>query len=297
MLSHELRNPLAPIVTAAQVLGKIAPNDTRIAWVREVVERQVTHLAGLVDDLLDVSRITQGKITLKREAVELGKVASRTASRSCGRCRLETASVDGDACRHADLGVRRLLALEPDLQQRAAQRRKVHDRRRPDRARRQRRSRHGGGSRSRQRYRHRCRSSCRTSSRCLLRAIAGSTAARAGSALASRWYGVSWSCIRGRSRSSAMGHGTGTEVSVVLPCISEVVPHGRGEDGASAFAPSAANGCSWSTTTSMPRKSIAVFMRIEGHEVKTVNDGEQALACLAGVRAARRASSTSACRV
>ena len=74
MLSHELRNPLAPIVTAAQVLDKVAPNDARIAWVREVIERQVTHLAGLVDDLLDVSRITQGKITLHREAVELGKV-------------------------------------------------------------------------------------------------------------------------------------------------------------------------------------------------------------------------------
>jgi signal transduction histidine kinase len=74
MLSHELRNPLAPIVTAAQVLEKVAPNDSRIAWVREVIERQVTHLAGLVDDLLDVSRITQGKITLHREAVELGKV-------------------------------------------------------------------------------------------------------------------------------------------------------------------------------------------------------------------------------
>ncbi len=74
MLSHELRNPLAPIVTAAQVLGKVAPSDARIAWVREVIERQVTHLAGLVDDLLDVSRITQGKITLHREAVELGKV-------------------------------------------------------------------------------------------------------------------------------------------------------------------------------------------------------------------------------
>jgi CheY-like chemotaxis protein len=71
MLSHELRNPLAPIVTAAQVLGKIAPNDVRIAWVREVIERQVTHLAGLVDDLLDVSRITQGTITLHLEAVDL----------------------------------------------------------------------------------------------------------------------------------------------------------------------------------------------------------------------------------
>jgi signal transduction histidine kinase len=74
MLSHELRNPLAPIRNAAEVMRRIAPSDPGIAWARDVVERQVTHLAQLVDDLLDVSRITQGKITLKKEPVELGKV-------------------------------------------------------------------------------------------------------------------------------------------------------------------------------------------------------------------------------
>src|SRR5688572_8129655 len=74
MLSHELRNPLAPIRNAAEVMRRIAPADAGIAWARDVVERQVTHLAQLVDDLLDVSRITQGKITLKKEPVELGKV-------------------------------------------------------------------------------------------------------------------------------------------------------------------------------------------------------------------------------
>ncbi|OGA72373.1 MAG: hypothetical protein A3G81_24585 [Betaproteobacteria bacterium RIFCSPLOWO2_12_FULL_65_14] len=74
MLSHELRNPLAPIRNAAEVMRRIAPADPGISWAREVVERQVTHLAQLVDDLLDVSRITQGKITLKKEPVELGKV-------------------------------------------------------------------------------------------------------------------------------------------------------------------------------------------------------------------------------
>jgi signal transduction histidine kinase/CheY-like chemotaxis protein len=74
MLSHELRNPLAPIRNAAEVMRRIAPADPGIAWARDVVERQVTHLAQLVDDLLDVSRITQGKISLKKEPVELGKV-------------------------------------------------------------------------------------------------------------------------------------------------------------------------------------------------------------------------------
>jgi signal transduction histidine kinase/DNA-binding response OmpR family regulator len=74
MLSHELRNPLAPIRNAAEVMRKIAPGDTRISWARDVVERQVGHLAQLVDDLLDVSRITQGKISLQSEPLELAKV-------------------------------------------------------------------------------------------------------------------------------------------------------------------------------------------------------------------------------
>jgi signal transduction histidine kinase/ActR/RegA family two-component response regulator len=74
MLSHELRNPLAPIRGAAEVIRKVAPSDPRVSWARDVVERQVGHLAQLVDDLLDVSRITQGKITLQSEPLELAKV-------------------------------------------------------------------------------------------------------------------------------------------------------------------------------------------------------------------------------
>jgi signal transduction histidine kinase len=74
MLSHELRNPLAPIRNAAEVMRNIDSTDPRLVWARDVVERQVSHMAQLVDDLLDVSRITQGKITLQKEPVELGKV-------------------------------------------------------------------------------------------------------------------------------------------------------------------------------------------------------------------------------
>jgi signal transduction histidine kinase/DNA-binding response OmpR family regulator len=78
MLSHELRNPLAPIRNAAEVMRRIAPSDPGIVWARDVVERQVTHLAQLVDDLLDVSRITQGKISLKKEPVELARVIQQS---------------------------------------------------------------------------------------------------------------------------------------------------------------------------------------------------------------------------
>src|ERR1700675_3586027 len=76
MLSHELRNPLAPIRNAVELLRRIAPSDPRLVWARDVVDRQVTHMAQLVDELLDVSRITQGKITIRKETLELGKVIS-----------------------------------------------------------------------------------------------------------------------------------------------------------------------------------------------------------------------------
>ena len=78
MLSHELRNPLAPIRNAVEVIRRLQPTDPRLVWARDVIDRQVTHLAGLVDELLDVSRITQGKITLKKEPVELTKVISHS---------------------------------------------------------------------------------------------------------------------------------------------------------------------------------------------------------------------------
>jgi signal transduction histidine kinase/FixJ family two-component response regulator len=73
MLSHELRNPLSPILTALQLmkLQKSAEGATRE---RDVIERQVKHLARLVDDLLDVSRATNGKISLRREPVTLATV-------------------------------------------------------------------------------------------------------------------------------------------------------------------------------------------------------------------------------
>ncbi|MEO7009094.1 MAG: ATP-binding protein, partial [Caldimonas sp.] len=70
MLSHELRNPLGPIRNAVGVLGRV---DVRpeVTWAAQVIERQVAHLSHLVDDLLDVGRITSGKIRLRREPLEL----------------------------------------------------------------------------------------------------------------------------------------------------------------------------------------------------------------------------------
>ena len=75
MLGHELRNPLAPIVTALHLL-RLRDGD-RNQRERSIIERQVTHLVTLVDDLLDVSRITSGKIVLRRECVEIADVVAK----------------------------------------------------------------------------------------------------------------------------------------------------------------------------------------------------------------------------
>jgi signal transduction histidine kinase len=74
MLSHELRNPLAPIRNAVEVIRRVAPPETTLTMARDVIDRQARLLARLVDELLDVSRISQGKIVLKKEPVELSRV-------------------------------------------------------------------------------------------------------------------------------------------------------------------------------------------------------------------------------
>lgn len=74
MLAHELRNPLAPIHNAAQTLALGGSADARSVAMLEIIQRQVTHLVRLVDDLLDVSRITRGKVVLQQETVRIGAV-------------------------------------------------------------------------------------------------------------------------------------------------------------------------------------------------------------------------------
>jgi signal transduction histidine kinase/ActR/RegA family two-component response regulator len=77
MLAHELRNPLAPIRTAVQLLRMKELKSEQRSRARDVIERQVEHLVALIDDLLDVSRITRGMITLQREPVLVGAIVAR----------------------------------------------------------------------------------------------------------------------------------------------------------------------------------------------------------------------------
>jgi signal transduction histidine kinase len=77
MLAHELRNPLAPIHNAAQLMRRRPVGDAQPLWLLGIIERQLTHLTRLVDDLLDVSRITRGKIKLTRELVDVATLVAR----------------------------------------------------------------------------------------------------------------------------------------------------------------------------------------------------------------------------
>lgn len=74
MLAHELRSPLAPIRNAVQILKALGPIEPRFAWGIEVIDRQVGQMASLLDDLLDVARIMQGKVSLKPERIALADI-------------------------------------------------------------------------------------------------------------------------------------------------------------------------------------------------------------------------------
>ena len=76
-LAHELRNPLAPVRNALQILKMPRVDAETVQRSREMMERQVQHLVRLVDDLMDVSRVMRGKIELRRERVELATVVAR----------------------------------------------------------------------------------------------------------------------------------------------------------------------------------------------------------------------------
>ncbi len=82
MLAHELRNPLAPIRNAVQVLQQLRLEEPTLDWGRAVIDRQVGQLTRLVDDLLDVSRLARGQISLKKEPIELRTIVERALETS-----------------------------------------------------------------------------------------------------------------------------------------------------------------------------------------------------------------------
>jgi signal transduction histidine kinase len=110
MLAHELRNPLAPIRNAVHILTSAESLPPKLAWARDVIGRQADHMSRLIDDLLDVSRIVQGKVAVKPEKLQLSTLIERSLEASAPRLGAreqvldlvlpeEPVEIDGDAVR------------------------------------------------------------------------------------------------------------------------------------------------------------------------------------------------------
>ena len=74
MLAHELRNPLAPILNAAQVLNTESPSKADVSWAAGVISRQAQHMGRMLEDLLDASRVVRKKLELRKEYLDIVKV-------------------------------------------------------------------------------------------------------------------------------------------------------------------------------------------------------------------------------
>jgi PAS domain S-box-containing protein len=114
VLAHELRNPLAPIRSAVHVIESTPPGHPAHEVMHKTIARQSAHLARIVDDLLDISRVTRGELTIERSVVDLSAIAGQAAETAApaieaGKHRLEMdfdpqpVRVDGDAHRLAQL--------------------------------------------------------------------------------------------------------------------------------------------------------------------------------------------------
>lgn len=106
VLSHELRNPLAPIRAAAQILAR-NPDPAKVRWTSGVLERQSSHMAALLEELLDAARISQGRIRLDRRPVALDEVVQAaieagTPALQARQHTLHTALPPGPVTLHAD---------------------------------------------------------------------------------------------------------------------------------------------------------------------------------------------------
>jgi PAS domain S-box-containing protein len=81
-LAHELRNPLAPVRNAVEILRLRAPADPDVKWAQDVIDRQVQRMARLVDELMDLSRITRNQVTLHRERITLSAIVDAAVETS-----------------------------------------------------------------------------------------------------------------------------------------------------------------------------------------------------------------------
>jgi signal transduction histidine kinase len=100
MLGHELRNPLAPIGAAAQLLALASADVGKVKMASQIIARQVKHMTSLIDDLLDVARVTRGLITLDREVIDIRQILSEAVEQvdSMMRSRSHSLTLDMPTC-------------------------------------------------------------------------------------------------------------------------------------------------------------------------------------------------------
>ena len=122
MLAHELRNPLAPLRNAAELLSRALSADEHLQAMTGIVHRQVSHLTRLVDDLLDVSRISQGRIELKRRAIPLAGIIEQAVEtvESLVQEKHQTLSVVGERALRVNADPARLLQCVANILTNAA---------------------------------------------------------------------------------------------------------------------------------------------------------------------------------
>ena len=293
-LAHELRNPLAPILNALHLLEHLDSREAPAERARDIVERQVRHMVRLIDDLLDVSRVTSGRIRLCCERVDLAEVVGHAVE--AVRPALEAAGhtlVVHPPARAAD-SPRRPGPPGADRREPAHQRHQVHrsggggielHTARPGRR--------GGAAGARQRHRHRAGDAAAASSTCSCRSTPTYERSQGG-------LGIGLALVRslvelhgGSVEVASAGLGWGSEFTVRLP----LAPAEAVADVAGVAAPEGAEPAVPSIPTA-PRAhrilvlddnvdqadSLSQLLSLWGHDVRTVHDGPAALVAAAAFR-------------
>jgi len=281
MLSHELRNPLAPIRNAAEVIRLYAAQDSKLSWATDVTERQVGHLTRLIDELLDVSRISQGKIVLQTQPLDLLEVISQSVETirpiiDLRRHQLTLSLPKGPLYLRGDFA--RLSQVVSNLLHNAA---KYTD--------------DGGliqlsvtvdqgeatiavrdnGIGIEPGLLPKVFDLFEQGDRSLDRSQGG---LGVGLTLAQRLVQLH----NGRIAAASAGKGLGSEFRVVLPCLTEVKQGAAGEEAGDANAAVVTSGRRVLVVDDNvdAAQTVAVFLELAGHQVKAVTDGMVALACV-----------------